>query len=67
MYSANERGRVEAEKVSNSINVKRNPTSMNIEEELWDKIKIRAIELKLTATEIVEQALRDWLSKHEKD
>jgi len=40
---------------------------MNLEGELWDKVKIRAIELKITATEIVEQALRDWLSKHEQD
>jgi predicted DNA-binding ribbon-helix-helix protein len=55
----------EEEKVS--ISVKRSPTSMNLEEELWDKVKIRAIELKITATEIVEQALRDWLSKHEQD
>jgi hypothetical protein len=66
LYS-NRGGGGEEEKVTSSTSLKRNPTSLNLEEELWDRVKIRAIELKVTATEIVEQALRDWLSKHERD
>ena len=44
---------------------KKTPTSMNIDENLWDRVKIRAIKEKRTATEIVEEVLYNYLEKED--
>ena len=49
-------------RLSNS-QIKRNPTSLNLDETLWDTIKILAIKEKRTATEIVEESLRNYIAK----
>jgi hypothetical protein len=46
--------------------VRRAPTSLNINEDLWDKVKIRAIQRHITATDAVEEALRIWLQQTRK-
>jgi len=43
--------------------VKRDPTSLNIDSELWHEVKNMAIDKGVTATEYLEQALREKLSK----
>jgi predicted transcriptional regulator len=43
--------------------VKRTPTSIKIDEELWEQFKILAIRKKTTATELLEKAMRDLLAK----
>ncbi len=47
----------------NIIMVKREPTSINIDPELWKQVKKAAIDLEITATEFFEQALREKLAK----
>jgi predicted transcriptional regulator len=46
--------------------VKRTPTSIKIDEELWEEFKILAIRKKTTATELLEKAMRDLLAKEAK-
>jgi hypothetical protein len=48
---------------------KRGPTSINIDLELWKEIKKLAIDEGETATEFLEQALRDRVAKlkHQKE
>jgi predicted transcriptional regulator len=46
--------------------VKRTPTSIKIDEELWEELKILAIRKKTTATELLERAIRDLLAKENK-
>jgi predicted DNA-binding ribbon-helix-helix protein len=46
--------------------VKRIPTSIKIDEQLWEDIKILAIRKKTTATELLELAMRDLLAKEAK-
>jgi hypothetical protein len=46
--------------------VKRGPTSINIDQELWKEVKKTAIDLGITATDFLEQALREKLSKRKK-
>ncbi|MGH9977323.1 MAG: hypothetical protein ACRD8Z_16055 [Nitrososphaeraceae archaeon] len=46
--------------------IKRMPTSINIDEELWSQLKILAIKEKTTATDLLEQAVRDLLAKKSK-
>lgn len=43
--------------------VKREPTSLNIDPELWREVKIMAINMGITATDFFEDALRDKLAK----
>jgi hypothetical protein len=43
--------------------VKREPTSLNIDPELWREVRKTAIDLGITATELFEQALREKLTK----
>ena len=38
---------------------KRGPTSINVDQELWKEVKKAAIDLGITATEFLEQALRE--------
>jgi predicted transcriptional regulator len=45
---------------------KRTPTSIKIDEELWEELKILAIRKKTTATELLERAIRDLLAKESK-
>jgi hypothetical protein len=45
---------------------KRGPTSINIDQELWKEVKKTAIDLGITATEFLEQALREKLAKRKK-
>ncbi|HEX7256952.1 MAG TPA: hypothetical protein VF242_02735 [Nitrososphaeraceae archaeon] len=45
----------------------RGPTSINIDQELWKEVKkAAAIDLGITATDFLEQALREKLSKRKK-
>ena len=39
--------------------IKRTPTSIKIDEELWEEFKILAIRKKTTATELLELAMRE--------
>ena len=43
--------------------VDREPTSMNIDSELWREVRKMAIDKNITATEYFEQALREKLAK----
>jgi hypothetical protein len=43
--------------------VKRGPTSVNIDLELWKEVKKAAIDEGITATEFLEAALKDRLAK----
>jgi hypothetical protein len=45
---------------------KRGPTSINIDQELWKEVKKAAIDLGITATDYLEQALREKLAKRKK-
>jgi hypothetical protein len=42
---------------------KRGPTSVNIDLELWKQVKKAAIDEGITATEFLEEALKDRLKK----
>ena len=44
----------------------RGPTSINIDQELWKEVKKAAIDLGITATDFLEQALIEKLSKRKK-
>ena len=48
------------------MSAKRGPTSINIYQELWKEVKKAAIDLGITATEFLEQALREKLAKRKK-
>jgi hypothetical protein len=50
-------------KIAEAELVKRDPTSLNIDSELWREVKKMAIDKGVTATEYLEQALREKLSK----
>jgi hypothetical protein len=58
-----------SEQASQLDMVKRGPTSVNIDLELWKEIKKLAIDEGETATEFLEQALRDRVAKlrHQKE
>jgi hypothetical protein len=43
--------------------LKREPTSLNIDPELWREVRKMAIDKDITATEYFEQALREKLVK----
>jgi hypothetical protein len=43
--------------------VKREPTSLNIDPELWRQVRKTAIDMGITATEFFEQALREKLAR----
>lgn len=45
---------------------KRGPTSINIDQELWKEVKKTAIDLDITATDFLEQALREKLAKRKR-
>ena len=45
---------------------KRGPTSINIDQELWKEVKKAAIDLGITATDFLEQSLREKLGKRKK-
>jgi hypothetical protein len=42
---------------------KRKPTSLNIDEDLWVEVRIAAMRNQMTATEFVENALKEKLVK----
>lgn len=42
---------------------KRTPTSININEDLWYELRTQALREKTTATELLEEAVRDLLAK----
>jgi predicted transcriptional regulator len=48
------------------LRVKRTPTSIKIDEKLWEELKILAIRKKTTATELLEKAIHDLLAKETK-
>lgn len=43
--------------------VKREPTSINVDPELWREVRKMAIDKGITATEYFEEALREKLAK----
>ena len=45
------------------MTAKRGPTSINIDQELWKEVKKAAIDLGITATDFLEQALREKLGR----
>jgi hypothetical protein len=45
------------------VELKREPTSLNIDPELWREVRKMAIDKGITATEYFEQALREKLAK----
>jgi len=45
---------------------KRGPTSINIDQELWKDVKKASIDLGITATDFLEQAIREKLGKRKK-
>jgi len=45
--------------------IKRTPTSMNLDENLWYHIKLIALKRKITATELVEEQLRRIIQEDE--
>jgi len=45
---------------------KRGPTSINIDQELWKEVKKASIDLGITATDFLEQAIREKLGKRKK-
>jgi hypothetical protein len=47
----------------NVIMVKREPTSINIDPDLWKQVKKAAIDQDITATEFFEQALKEKLAR----
>lgn len=49
---------IEAEEMSRRV-----PTSMNVDRDLWDELKILAIREKTTATDLLEVAIRDLLAR----
>lgn len=42
---------------------KRIPTSLNVDRDLWDELKILAIREKTTATDLLDVAIRDLLAR----
>ena len=52
--------------MENVIVVKREPTSINVDPELWKEVKKTAIDLGITATDFLEQALKEKLAKRKK-
>ena len=46
-----------------SIDMKREPTSVNIDPELWREVKHAAIDLNMSATDFFEEALKEKLAK----
>jgi len=43
---------------------KRVPTSIKIDPELWKEAKIEAIRHDMTLSELVEEAIREWIRRH---
>ena len=52
-----------SEQTSEQDVAKRGPTSVNIDLELWKQVKKAAIDEGVTATEFLEEALKDRLAK----
>jgi hypothetical protein len=46
--------------------VKREPTSLNVDPELWREVRKTAIDMGITATEFFETALREKLAREKK-
>jgi hypothetical protein len=44
--------------------IKRESTSIKVNPELWKEAKIEAIRHDLEVSEVVEQALQDWIKEH---
>lgn len=49
--------------VTEITEMKREPTSINIDPELWREVRHAAIDMDISATEFFEQALREKLAK----
>ena len=50
-----------------SVEMKREPTSVNIDPELWREVKHAAIDLNMSATDFFEEALRRELARVRKE
>jgi hypothetical protein len=48
---------------SSELEIVRESTSFNIDKDLWKEVRHVAIDLDMSATDFVEQALRDRLAK----
>jgi len=44
--------------------IKRESTSIKVNPELWKEAKIEAIRHDLEVSEVVEQALQEWIKEH---
>ncbi len=48
---------------SSELEIVRESTSFNIDKELWKEVRKVAIDLEMSATDLVEQALKEKLTK----
>jgi hypothetical protein len=53
--------------VTNETIMKREPTSINIDPELWREVRHAALDLDMSATDFFEQALRNELTRVRKE
>ena len=53
----------QASQLTDSDLTKRGPTSINVDLELWKSVRKAAIDEGITATEFLEEALKDRLAK----
>jgi hypothetical protein len=53
----------QASQLTDSELAKRGPTSINVDLELWKSVRKAAIDEGITATEFLEEALKDRLAK----
>jgi hypothetical protein len=42
-------------------------TSLKVNPDLWKQAKISALQCDITLGELIDQAVRDWIEKQEKD
>lgn len=49
-----------------SEDIKREATSIKIDPSLWKNAKMEAIKFDMTVSEVVEEAIREWIHKKEK-
>lgn len=46
--------------------IKREATSIKIDPSLWKNAKMEAIKFDMTVSEVVEEAIREWIHKKER-
>lgn len=53
-------------KTPTTEDIKRDATSIKIDPNLWKNAKMEAIKFDMTVSELVEEAIREWINKKEK-